>query len=107
MSFRGHIFALLLIAVCPQGASTVFAAEAATRDNTVPAVGPSDGMERTRIAARLASSGFALTGYIRRKGQFVILNAAKEGTDWRLVLDGVTGEIIGKRPVPPIITVSQ
>jgi hypothetical protein len=107
MSFRWQIVPLLLIAVSPQLASTGFAAEAATRDNAVAVGGSYAGIERTRIAARLASNGFVLTGDIRRKGQFIVINATKEGADWRLVLDGVSGEIIGKRPVSPIITVSQ
>lgn len=105
--FRWRIAALMFIAAGPQLVSAGRAAEAATIGTmSVDSVSRAR-IERTRLAARLASSGFVLVGEPRRKGQFVVLNAMKQGNDWRLVVDGVTGDIIGKKPVIPMIAVSQ
>ena len=107
MSFRWYIAAFLFIVVSPQFVTVGRAAEAATIGNmSVDSVSHAR-IERTRLAARLASSGFVLVGDPRRKGQFVVLNAMKQGNDWRLVVDGITGDIIGKKPVLPMIAVSQ
>jgi hypothetical protein len=107
MSFRWKIMSLILTVVSPHFVSGAVAAEAATPDPAVRNSGSLGRMEKAGIVARLAKSGFQLNGDLRHKGQFILLNATKEGADWRLVLDGNTGEIIGKRPAAPVITVSQ
>jgi hypothetical protein len=55
--------------------------------------------ERMRMAGRLQREGFALAGDIRRKGQLIVAVALQQGVPWRLVIDGQSGEIIGRRPL--------
>ncbi|MGL4638029.1 MAG: hypothetical protein ACRCWF_18770 [Beijerinckiaceae bacterium] len=82
-------------------------AEAATAGLGLPAQGALDAQVRQRLAARLAQEGFVTTGDTRRKGQFVILEATRAGTTWRLVLDGNTGEIVGRRPLGQLISLQN
>jgi hypothetical protein len=66
-----------------------------------------DDMARQRLSTRLAQAGFVMTGDGRRKGQFVILEARRDGVSWRLVLDGSTGEIVGRRPLGQLISLQN
>jgi hypothetical protein len=85
-------------------AKSVWAAEAAGISTALFKSGIMDEAVRDRMVVKLAQQGFALTGEPRRKGQFVILLATRSGVPWRLVIDGTTGEIIGRRPLGQLIS---
>jgi hypothetical protein len=55
--------------------------------------------ERTRVEQALRRESFTLVGEVRRKGQLVIVTAVQQGVPWRLVIEGGSGEIIGRRPL--------
>jgi hypothetical protein len=86
---------------------SVWAAEAAGASTALFKNGIVDEAIRDRMTLKLAQQGFALTGEPRRKGQFVIIQATRSGVPWRLVIDGTTGEIIGRRPLGQLISLSD
>jgi hypothetical protein len=55
--------------------------------------------ERARVAQALRRESFTAPGEMRRKGQIIVVTALQQGFPWRLVVDSVTGEIIGRRPL--------
>jgi hypothetical protein len=89
----------------------IFAASLAAVIAHPPAAIATDGAftsaERARIAARLERENFTLTGELRRKGQLVILVAVQQDVTWRLVLDGRSGDIIGRRPLAETISLAR
>jgi hypothetical protein len=106
MPSRRLIFAASLAAAMAQPPAAR-AAEAAT-----PA--PADGLpsafteaERTRISERLRREDFLPVGEPRRKGTLVILVAVRQDVPWRLVLDGRSGDIIGRRPMAEAISLAR
>jgi hypothetical protein len=58
-----------------------------------------DQTDRTRVEQSLRRENFTLVGEARRKGQLLILTAVQQGVPWRLVIEGGSGEIIGRRPL--------
>ncbi|MGL4241013.1 MAG: hypothetical protein ACRCTI_07865 [Beijerinckiaceae bacterium] len=55
--------------------------------------------DRAAIEQRLRSQNYVLTGDIRRKGALIVALGVQQGVPWRLVIDGRSGEIIGRRPL--------
>jgi hypothetical protein len=88
-------------------ARSVCAAEAAGVSVFLFKGGIVDEAVRDRMTRKLAQQGFALTGEPRRKGQFIILQAMRSGVPWRLVIDGTTGEVIGRRPLGQLISLQD
>jgi hypothetical protein len=63
------------------------------------AIASFDQNERVRIEQALRRESFTIVGESRRKGQLIIVTAVQQGVPWRLVIEGGTGEIIGRRPL--------
>ena len=63
--------------------------------------GPASAAEaaRGKIESRLQRAGFELVGEARRKGEFLVMHAARDGITWLLVVDGRTGQIVGEKPL--------
>ncbi len=62
---------------------------------------------RDRITLKLTQQGFVINGEPRRKGQFVVVLATRASVPWRLVIDGTTAEIIGRRPLGQLISLQE
>lgn len=65
------------------------------------------GTVRARLEDVLAKSGYRLTGDLRRKGQLISTVAERDGATWKLVLDGKSGEIIGRRLVATAVNLVE
>jgi hypothetical protein len=55
--------------------------------------------DQQRIHSLMLKDGYKLRGDMRRKGQMFTMVAEREGIAWRLVVDGVSGELIGRKMV--------
>ena len=59
-----------------------------------------NGDSRARLEAIIAKNGYRQVGEMRRKGQLISTVAERAGGSWKLVLDGHSGEIVGRRLLP-------
>jgi hypothetical protein len=63
--------------------------------------------DRVRVEQALRRESFTLFGDVRRKGQIIIVLAVQQGAPWRLVIDGQSGEIIGRRPLAETVALPR
>jgi hypothetical protein len=65
------------------------------------------GSVRSRLEDILTKSGYRLSGEFRQKGQLISTVADRDGVSWKLVLDGRSGEIIGRRLIATSVTLAD
>jgi hypothetical protein len=63
--------------------------------------------DRARVEQALRRESLAPVGDVRRKGQVIVIVAVQHGIPWRIVIDGPSGEIIGRRPLPETVALPR